>query len=349
MRYSSKYNVAVIGATGSTGRETIAMLEERSFPIENLIAVASEKSIGQEVSFKNKALKIQPFEEVDFSKIQLAFFCAGEAFSRRNAEKVTSQGCVVIDKSSYFRLNPKVPLIVPEVNLKVMYKGAPLGIVSTPNCIVTPLALALKALSEISPIKRAVISTYQSVSGAGTKAIDELYEQTKGIIAAQTPKIEIFQKQIAYNVIPAIGDINASGFSDEEEKIAFEMCKILKSDLKVVATCVRVPVFIGHSMAVACEFSKPIPENLAREALENFNGIVVIDRREDGGKFITPLEVNGEDAVYISRIRTDLSVKHGLMFWLSSDNLRKGAALNSVQIAEEMINKDPKLKIFKRK
>ena len=349
MKYSGKYNVAVVGATGSTGRGTISMLEERGFPVENLVAIASEKSIGQQVSFKNKTIKVQHFEEVDFSNIQLAFFCAGDAFSKKNAEYVTSRGCVVIDKSSFFRLNPKVPLIVPEVNLKTLHKGAPIGIVSTPNCVVTPLALVLKALSEIAPIKRAVVSTYQSVSGAGTKAIDELYEQTKGIISAQQPKAEIFQKQIAYNVIPAIGDIGADGFSDEEEKISFELCKILKSDIKVVATCVRVPVFIGHSAAVACEFSKAIPENVARESLENFNGVVVVDRREDGGNFITPIEASGEDAVYVSRIRTDPSVKHGLMFWISCDNLRKGASLNSVQIAEEMIAKDPKLKIFKKK
>ena len=184
MRNSNKYNVAVIGATGSTGRETVKMLEERNFPVENLFAIASEKSIGQEITFKNKNIKVQHLEDINFSEIQLAFSCAGDAFSRKYAESVTSQGCVIIDKSSYFRLNPKVPLIVPEVNLKTLHKGAPLGIVSTPNCIVTPLALALKALSEISPLKRAVVSTYQSVSGAGIKAIDELYAQTKGIISA---------------------------------------------------------------------------------------------------------------------------------------------------------------------
>lgn len=342
-----EYSVAVIGATGNIGRKILEILEERDFPVENVFAIASEKSVGKEISFKSKILKVVRFADVDFSKIDIAFFCAGSTVSRKYAGQVAEKGCVIIDKTSYFRLNPKVPLIIPEVNENVLDKGASLGIISTPNCVAVPLAMTLKALSTISSIKRAVISTYQSVSGAGHQAVHELISQTKNMLSVQEMSIDVFQKQIAFNVIPAIGDIMSSGFSDEEEKIAFEVCKILKSDVKIAVTCVRVPVFIGHCMSVACEFTKPISENDAFDAFENFDGIVTIDRREDA-VFVSPIDTEGENAVYISRVRRDLSVKNGLMYWAATDNLRKGAALNGVQIAELLIKKDPQLGLFKK-
>ncbi|MDR2681543.1 MAG: aspartate-semialdehyde dehydrogenase [Holosporaceae bacterium] len=348
MKYAKEYNVAVVGATGNAGMKTLQILAERNFPIANIVAIASEKSVGKEVSYKNKSLRVQRFSDVDFSTMHLAFFCAGGAFSRKYADTVTEKGCVIIDKSSHFRLNPKVPLVVPEINAKVLRKGAPLGIISTPNCVAVPLSMTLKALAEIAPLKRAVVSTYQSVSGAGKKAVDELYDQSRSIISAAAPNIHVFSKQIAYNVIPAVGDILSAGISEEEEKISFEVCKILKSDIRVAVTCVRVPVFIGHCMSVACEFSKPITEENVYDVFENFDGILTIDRREESGAFATPVDVQNEDAVFVSRIRKDLTVKNGLMYWIASDNVRKGAALNSVQIAEEMIREDPTLSTFKR-
>lgn len=347
MRYVREYNVAVVGATGNTGMKTLEILAERSFPVGEVFAIASDRSAGKEVSFKNKTLKVVKFSDVDFSKIHIAFFCAGSAVSRKYAASVTDKGCVIIDKTSYFRLNPKVPLVIPEVNENALNKGAPLGIISTPNCVAVPLAMTLKALSTVSPIKRAVISTYQSVSGAGRQAIRELITQSKDILSSQDSTNEVFQKRIAFNVIPAIGNIMSSGFSDEEEKIAFETCKILKSDLRIAVTCVRVPVFIGHCMSVACEFSKPVSENDAFNAFENFEGIVTIDRREDAA-FVSPIDTEGGDSVYVSRVRSDFSAKNGLMYWIATDNLRKGAALNSVQIAEQLIDKDPQLTIFKK-
>ncbi|GHT95143.1 aspartate-semialdehyde dehydrogenase [Alphaproteobacteria bacterium] len=347
MKYAKEYNVAVVGATGNAGMKTIQILAEKNFPVADVIAIASEKSIGREISFKNRTVKVQRFSDVDFSNVHIAFFCAGGAFSRKYAESVTDKGCVIIDKSSHFRLNPKVPLVIPEVNAKVLHKGAPLGIISTPNCVAVPLTMTLKALSEISPIKRVVVSTYQSVSGAGKRAVDELYNQSKSVISAFQPSVEFFSKQIAYNVIPAVGNILPSGVSEEEEKIAFEVCKLLKSDVRVAVTCVRVPVFVGHSMSVSCEFSKPVTEENAYDVFENFDGILTVDRREES-VFVTPLDVQNEDAVFVSRIRRDTTIKNGLMYWVVSDNVRKGAALNSVQIAEEMIDEDPSLSIFKK-
>ncbi|GHU14933.1 aspartate-semialdehyde dehydrogenase [Alphaproteobacteria bacterium] len=347
MKYTREYNIAVIGATGNSGMKTLQILVERNFPVADVIAVASEKSVGKEISFKNRSVKVQRFSDVDFSNVHIAFFCAGGVFSRKYAESVTDKGCTIIDKSSHFRLNPKVPLIIPEVNAKALCKGAPLGIVSTPNCIAVPLTMTLKALAEISSIKRVVVSTYQSVSGAGKRAIDELYNQSKSIISAFQPSIEVFPKQIAYNVIPAVGNILPSGISEEEEKVAFEVCKLLKSDVRVAVTCVRVPVFIGHCMSVSCEFAKPVTEENAYDVFENFDGILTIDRREES-MFVTPIDIQNEDAVFVSRIRRDTTIKNGLMYWIASDNLRKGAALNSVQIAEEMIDEDPSLSIFKK-
>lgn len=341
------YNVAIVGATGNTGAATIEILEDRKFPTANLIPIASKRLSGRKISFRKKTIKVCALEDIDFSEVDLTFFCAGNAVSCKYANQVASSGSVVIDKSSYFRLNPKVPLVIPEVNTVSLMRGILLGIISTPNCIVVPLALTLKALSEVSPIKRVVVSTYQSVSGAGRRAIDELYSQTKAVIAAARPVVEVFPKQIAYNVIPTIGNINEFGYCEEEEKISAEICKILKADIKVAITCVRVPTFIGHCLSLACEFTKPITEEDVFEVFNNANGIVTLDRRKEG-IYATPVDVQGEDAVYVSRIRKDPTVKHGVILWVACDNLRKGAALNSVQIAETLVKDDPSLVKFKK-
>jgi aspartate-semialdehyde dehydrogenase len=349
MTAKRKYNVAVIGATGNVGMKTLQILEERNFPLNSIAAIASERSWRKPLSFGNRNIHAQTLKEVDFSSIDLAIFCAGGGVSRQYAESIAEAGCVVLDKTSHFRMDPRVPLIIPEVNRGVLQNGSPLGIISTPNCVATPLAMTLKALSNLSPVKRVVVSTYQSVSGAGRCAIDVLYSQSKCLTTnAGALKSDIFPKQIAFNVIPLVGDLYLSGVSDEEDKIAGEIRKILMSDIKVAVTCVRVPVFIGHAMAVYCELSKPFTDKDAYQAFENFDGILIVDRRDEGGVFVTPLDVRGEDSVYVSRIRLDPFVQNGLMYWVVADNLRKGAALNSVQIAEHLISLDPTLNIFKR-
>lgn len=342
------YNVAVIGATGNAGHNTLKILAERKFPVDKICAIASDRSVGKKVSFNDHDVVVEKFDTVDFSDIDIAILCAGSSFSKSHAKYLTDNGVTIIDKTAAFRLEPKVPLVVPEINAEVLEKGAPLGIISTPNCVAVPLVMALKALNKIAPVERVVASTYQSVSGAGKKAIDELYNQTKSIIATTEVTSEVFSKQIAFNVIPSIGNIYANGVSDEEDKIASELRKILMANIGVAVTCVRVPVFIGHGISVACEFSKEISVSDATSAFESFPGMLVIDRRKEE-IFATPLDIQGEDAVFVSRIRKDSSVKNGLLFWVVSDNLRKGAALNSVQIAENMIRIDPTLKIFKKK
>ncbi|MDR2067464.1 MAG: aspartate-semialdehyde dehydrogenase [Holosporaceae bacterium] len=344
-----KYNLALVGATGNVGMKVLQILEERNFPVNSMTAIASERSRGKLLSFGNENISVQMLKEVDFSSIDLAIFCAGSGVSRQYAEFVAEAGCVVLDKTSYFRTNPRAPLVIPEVNGDVLRNGSPLGIISTPNCVATPLAMTLKALSGLSSIKRAVVSTYQSVSGAGRRAVDELYSQSKSFVSVGTAKNDVFPKQIAFNVLPLVGELYSSGVSDEEDKIAGEIRKILMLDLKVAVTCVRVPVFIGHAMSVYCEFSTPFEEKDVRKAFENFDGILLIDRRDEGGVFATPLDIQGEDAVYVSRIRTDPSAKNGLLYWVVTDNLRKGAALNSVQIAEYMISLDPTLNTFKKR
>jgi len=342
------YNVAVIGATGNAGNNTLKILAERKFPVNEVLAVASKRSVGKKVSFKNRDLEVQSFDSVDFSKIDLAIFCAGSEFSKKYAKQVTEAGCTIIDKSSYFRFNPKVPLIVPEVNAKILERGAPLGIISTPNCVAVPLSMTIKALMDVAPVKRVVVSTYQAVSGAGKAASDELYNQTKSVVSSGEVITDVFSKQIAFNAIPVIGNLYESGVSEEEDKIASEICKLLKSDVRVAVTCVRVPTFIGHGMTVSCEFSKEISPEDAYHAFDNFEGILVVDRKEEN-VVATPLDAQGEDAVFISRVRKDPTIRYGLMFWAVADNLRKGAALNSVQIAEHLIDIDPKLKLFKCK
>jgi aspartate-semialdehyde dehydrogenase len=345
----SGYNVAVVGATGNAGMVTLRILSEREFPLRDIVAIASTRTLGRVVSCGNRALKTQKISDINWSDIDLAFFCAGEGVSSKNAEIVADRGCIVIDKSSYFRQHPKVPLIIPEINLDTLEKGASYGIVSTPNCVVTPLVMTLKALSEVASLKRVVVSTYQSVSGAGRRAIDELYNQSKEIMTTRSSRPEVFSKQIAFNILPQVGNFYESGISEEEEKITCETRKILMADVKIAVTCVRVPVFIGHSMSVACEFSKALPTKNIRNIFEKIEGVIVIDRRgEESGYVATPIDVQGEDAVFVSRIRKDTSVKNGLLYWIACDNLRKGAALNSVQIAESMIKIDPSLSKFRK-
>ncbi|MDR0555639.1 MAG: aspartate-semialdehyde dehydrogenase [Holosporaceae bacterium] len=344
----NRYNVAIVGATGNAGAATMRILEERNFPIGNIIAVASERSVNRTISFGTRSVKVQSIAGVNWQDVDLAFFCVGGAVSRRYAETVTNDGCVVIDKSSYFRLNAKVPLIIPEVNGNLLQGGAPLGIISTPNCIAVPLIMTLKALSALATLKKIVVSTYQSVSGAGRLAINELYRQSRESIMAIATHHEVFPKQIAFNVIPLIGYLDESGVSEEEDKISSEVCKILKKNLLVSVTCVRVPVFIGHSMSVVCEFSSPVAIDAIFESFENASGIVVIDRRGEHSSFATPLDTAGEDSVFVSRIRTHPSSQNLLLYWISCDNLRKGAALNSVQIAESLLSIDPSLNGFKK-
>lgn len=351
-----KYNVAVVGATGLVGTNTMSILAERGFPLADCVAVASDRQFTKSTTFGDRKVDLLKISDVDFSKYDLTFLCVPDAVARKYIDKITDAGSVVIDKSACFRLDPKVPLIVPEVNGEMLNKGASMGIVAGPNCVAAPLCVVLKALSAIAPIKRAVVSTYQSVSGAGLRALEEFFHQSKNVIVGSSWSAEgaasngeVFATPMAFNVIPSIGGIDSEGFSGEEKKVVDELRKILRFDTKIAVTCVRVPVFIGHCMSVACEFGGPVTDSDAFEAFNDFEGIVTIDRREGDGVFITPKEVEGEDAVFVSRIRRDYSTKNGLLLWIGSDNLRKGAALNSVQIAEKMIEIDPSLDKFRKK
>lgn len=358
-RSDKRYSVAVVGATGVVGTKTIDILVERGFPLGDCIAVASERQFAKSMMFGDRKVDLLKISDVDFSKYDLTFLCVPDAVAKKHIDQIIDAGSVVIDKSASFRLDPKVPLIVPEVNGDMLEKGAHKGIVAGPNCIAAPLCVVLKALSSISPIKRAVISTYQSISGAGLQALETFFKQSKNVIVGSEWSGEnggedpdgsdgIFPEPAAFNVIPSIGGIDSEGFSGEEKKVADEVRKILKSDVKIAITCVRVPTFIGHCMSIACEFEEAMSDSEAFEALNDFEGIVTIDRRDGDGIFITPRKVEGEDAVFVSRVRRDYSTKNGLLLWVASDNLRKGAALNSVQIAEEMIRIDPTLDRFRK-
>ena len=332
------YNVAVVGATGNVGREMLNILAERQFPVKEVFAIASRKSMGVEVSFGDKILKCQDLEQFDFSKCDIAVMSAGGAVSKEWSPKIGRTGCVVIDNSSAWRYDQDVPLVVPEVNADALAGFAKKNIVANPNCSTAQLVVALKPLHDAATIKRVVISTYQSVSGAGKEAMDELWSQTKGIYVNQDPQPRKFTKQIACNVIPHIDAFMEDGYTKEEWKMMVETKKILDPKIKVTATCARVPVFVGHCEAVNIEFEKPISPAEARDILRRAPGCMVIDKREDGG-YISPLECVGEDATFISRIREDATVENGLVLWIVSDNLRKGAALNAVQIAEAMIKR----------
>ena len=335
------YKVAVVGATGNVGREILQCLAERAFPVSEVVALASERSIGREVSFgEDDVLKIGDLEGFDFKGFDIALFSPGAKVSAIHAPRAAAAGCVVIDNTSHFRMDPDVPLVVPEVNAHAIAGHTKRNIIANPNCSTIQMVMALKPLHDQAKIKRVVVSTYQSVSGGGKEAMDELFSQTRGIFVNDAPPSQLFTKQIAFNVIPHIDEFLDDGTTKEEWKMAVETRKILESEIKVSATCVRVPVFVGHAEAVNVEFDEPFSEDDAREAWEDMPGLVVIDDRTDGG-YITPVECAGEDLVYVSRVREDPTVDSGLNFWVVSDNLRKGAALNAVQIAEALTNTRP--------
>jgi aspartate-semialdehyde dehydrogenase len=333
-----EFNVAVVGATGNVGQEMLSILDERQFPVAEVFAIASRQSIGREVSFGDKTLKCRDLETFDFSKVDIALFAAGGSVAKEWAPKAARAGAVVIDNSSHFRMDPDVPLIVPEVNAEAVRGFAKKNIIANPNCSTAQLVVALKPLHDAATIKRVVVSTYQSTSGKGKAAMDELFTQTKGIYVNDSATPEQFTKQIAFNVIPHIDAFMEDGYTKEEWKMVVETKKILDPKIKLTATCVRVPVFVGHSEAVTVEFERPISDDEAREILREAPGILVVDKREDGG-YVTPVECVGEFATFVSRIRVDPTVDNGLSFWCVSDNLRKGAALNAVQIAETLINR----------
>ncbi len=332
------YKVAVVGATGNVGREMLRVLVERQFPFSEVVALASTRSVGTEVSFgDDNVLKVKALDYYDFKGTDICLMSAGGAIAREWAPRIAETGCIVIDNSSAWRMDRAVPLVVPEVNAAAL-DGIKKGIIANPNCSTAQLVVALKPLHDLATIKRVVVATYQSVSGAGKEAMDELFRQTRAVFVADPIEVGKFTKQIAFNVIPHIDVFLDGGSTKEEWKMAVETQKILDPDIQVTATCVRVPVFIGHGEAVNIEFEKPITADAARNALRAAPGVLVVDKREDGG-YATPLECAGEDATYVSRIRKDPTVEHGLSLWVVADNLRKGAATNAVQIAEALINR----------
>ena len=333
------YRVVVVGATGNVGREMLNILAERQFPVDELAALASRRSLGTEVSFGDETHTTKDLDTFDFTGWDIALFAVGSEATKTYAPKAAAAGCVVIDNSSLYRYDPDVPLVVPEVNPDAVLDYAKKNIIANPNCSTAQMVVALKPLHDRAKIKRVVVSTYQSVSGAGKEGMDELWDQTKSIYnPTDDVPAKKFQKQIAFNVIPHIDVFMDDGATKEEWKMAVETRKILDKDIAVQATCVRVPVFVGHGEAVNIECAKPIDEDEAREVLREAPGVVVVDHRANEG-YVTPVECAGEDAVYVSRIRKDPTVKNGLSMWVVSDNLRKGAALNTVQIAEMLVQK----------
>ena len=333
------YKIAIVGATGNVGREMLEILSEREFPVDEVFPIASRRSIGVEVSFGDETLKCQDIEQFDFSTCDFALMSAGGSISKEWSPKIAATGCVVIDNSSAWRYDADVPLIVPEVNADAVEGFAKKNIIANPNCSTAQLVVALKPLHDKATIERVVVATYQSVSGAGKEAMEELWSQTRGIFVTDTPEPEKFPKQIAFNVIPHIDVFMEDGFTKEEWKMVAETKKILDPKIKLTATCVRVPVFVGHAEAINIEFRDPITVEEARDILREAPGLLVVDKREDGG-YVTPVECVGDFATFVSRIREDTTVENGLSIWVVSDNLRKGAALNTVQIAETMINRD---------
>jgi aspartate-semialdehyde dehydrogenase len=329
------YRVAVVGATGNVGREMMQVLSEREFPVDEVAAVASSRSQGAEVEFgdSGKMLKCQNIEHFDWAGWDIALFAAGSGPAREYAPKAAAAGCVVIDNSSLYRMDPDVPLIVPEVNPEAIHDYKKRNIVANPNCSTAQLVVALKPLHDAATIKRVVVSTYQSVSGAGKAGMDELFQQSRAIFVGDAVEPAMFTKQIAFNVIPHIDVFLDDGSTKEEWKMVVETKKILGSRIKLTATCVRVPVFVGHSEAVNIEFERELGADTAMDILREAPGIMLVDKREDGG-YVTPVEAAGDSATYVSRVREDPTVAHGLSLWCVSDNLRKGAALNAVQIAE---------------
>src|SRR6201985_3284654 len=332
------YKVAVVGATGNVGREMLGILAERNFPADEVVAVASRRSQGVECSFGDKTLKVKALDHFDFSDVDICLMSAGGAVSKEWSPRIAAQGTVVIDNSSAWRMDPDVPLVVPEVNAAAVACFPKKNIIPNPNCSTAQLVIALKPLHDHANITRVVVSTYQSVSGAGKDAMDELFSQTKAVYTNDELVAKKFPKRIAFNVIPEIDVFMEDGYTKEEWKMMAETKKILDPKIKLSATCVRVPVFVGHSEAVNIEFANPITPDEARDILRNAPGCLVIDKQEPGG-YVTPYEAPGEDATYISRIPEDATGEHGLVLWCVSDNLRKGAALNAIQIAESLINR----------
>lgn len=336
MEMKMGYKVAVVGATGAVGYEMLATLAERKFPVDEIVPLASSRSIGREVSFgDDKVLKVQDLETFDFKGTDIALFSPGAKVSDIHAPRAAAADCIVIDNTSRFRYDEDIPLIVPEVNPQDLEMFENRYIISNPNCSTIQMLVALKPLHDLAPIKRIVVSTYQATGGAGKAGMDELFNQTKKTYVNEKMAPDVFQKEIAFNCIPQIDVFMDDGSTKEEWKMRVETQKILDPAIKVQATCVRVPVFIGHAEAVTVEFESALDENDARDQLRESDGVVVLDEREPGG-YITQKECAGDDAVYVSRIRKDPTVEHGLSMWIVSDNLRKGAALNAVQIAEEM-------------
>lgn len=333
------YRIVVAGATGNVGREMLNILAERQFPADEVVALASRRSLGTEVSFGDKTLKTQDLDTFDFMGYDIAFFAVGSDATKKYAPIAAKQGCVVIDNSSLYRYDPDVPLVVPEVNPEAVDGYAKKNIIANPNCSTAQMVVALKPLHDRAKIKRVVVSTYQSVSGSGKDAIDELWDQTKSIYNPTDSKPpKVFTKQIAFNVIPHIDVFMDSGDTKEEWKMVAETKKIIDKSIKVTATCVRVPVFVGHSESINIEFEDFLDEDEARDILREAPGVMVIDKREDGG-YVTPVECVGDFATFVSRIRQDSTIDNGLNMWVVSDNLRKGAALNAVQIAETLGNR----------
>jgi len=341
------YRVAVVGATGNVGREMLVILEELNFPVDEIHALASRKSMGMEANYGDKTLIVKDAAQFDFSTVDLVLMSVSGAYSKEWAPRIGAQGPIVIDNSSAWRMDPDVPLIVPEVNAAAAKGFGKKNIIANPNCSTAQLVVALKPLHDRATIRRVVVATYQSVSGAGKDAMDELFAQTRAVFVSDPVEPKKFPKRIAFNVIPEIDVFMEDGSTKEEWKMMMETKKILDPKIKLTATCVRVPVFIGHSEAVNVEFVEPISADEAREILRKAPGCLVIDRREPGG-YVTPHEAAGEDATYISRIREDPTIDNGLNLWIVADNLRKGAALNAVQIAEVLVNRrwlKPKLKV----
>ena len=329
------YNIVVVGATGNVGHEMLNILAERQFPIDKIEALASRKSLGTDVSFGDKTLTTKDLDTFDFMGWDMALFAVGSEATKKYAPLAAKAGCVVIDNSSLYRYDPDVPLIVPEVNAEAIHGYSKKNIIANPNCSTAQMVVALKPLHDRAKIKRVVVSTYQSVSGSGKGAMDALWNETKAIYNPTDNKGIFYTKQIAFNVIPHIDDFMDSGDTREEWKMVAETKKIMDTKIKVTATCVRVPVFVGHSESINIEFEGFLDEDEARDILREAPGIMVIDKREDGG-YVTPIECVGDFATFISRIRQDVTVENGLNLWCVSDNLRKGAALNAVQIAETL-------------
>ncbi|MGE0422248.1 MAG: aspartate-semialdehyde dehydrogenase [Reyranellaceae bacterium] len=331
------YKVAVVGATGNVGREFLNILAERQFPVDELVPLASSRSVGKEVSFGDtQKLKVRDLATYDFKGVDIVLSSPGAKVSAESSPRAARAGAVVIDNTSYFRMDPDVPLVVPEVNPQAIAGWTKKGIIANPNCSTIQMVVALKPLHDAATITRVVVSTYQSVSGAGKEGLDELFNQTKSVFVANPMEPRKFTKAIAFNVIPHIDVFMDDGSTKEEWKMVVETKKILDPKIKVTATCVRVPVFVGHSEAVNMEFERPIDDTEARTILSRAKGVRVLDRREDGG-YVTPAEIAGEDGVFVSRIRTDATVENGLNMWVVSDNVRKGAALNAIEIAEHLI------------